>query len=179
MVLVLLETNNPPEINSAALCHHLMATSSPPNTHLFHRVPWEHAPPTGATPERTEPTHDNENCPSNPHPMLRPGLLWLTHPDANGCTTPNRVQPTDLPPQITHKHSVPPCMLALGAAPPTLQQHISQYNTNDHPIHPDITDKITKIIRNVSLELFRKDEGYHKWRKKHSWRRGEHTPVSH
>ena len=179
MVLVLLETNNPPEINSAALCHHLKATSSPSNTHQFYRVPWEHAPPIGATLERTDPTHDNDNYPTNPHPMLRPGLLWLTHPDANGCTTPNRVQPTDLPPQITHKHSVPPCMLALGAAPPTLQQHISQYNTNDHPIHPDITDKITKIIRNVSLELFRKDEGYHKWRKKHSWHRGEHTPASH
>ena len=47
MVLVLLETNNPPEINSTALGHHLKTTSSPPDAHTFHRIPWEHPPATG------------------------------------------------------------------------------------------------------------------------------------
>ena len=63
--------------------------------------------------------------------------------------------------------SIPHCLAVMGATPKGLAQALSQHHEDAYVPDGDTTENISKIIYNRSLALFRKDEAFRKWKRRH------------
>ena len=157
LVLVLIENSLAPGFSTNTLHHALEAGGATPAEPL----PWSY--PSLPPDTRTGPIPPLQ--PRN-HPLQRPSQSWFRGdiPPPPPAPAP---PPGPRPPRPPPADSIPQCLAVMGATPKGLAQALSQHHEDAFVPDGDTTENISKIIYNKSLTLFRKDEAFRKWKRKH------------
>jgi hypothetical protein len=159
MILVLLENGSAPGFHPSDLITLLEPLGA---MHVNGSPPWTYPslPPdierSGLTPE-----------PPPSHPLLRPSTLFYRGDKNYTSLTHNYLVAPDPAPKVRPADSIPNTLCQMGITPPGLQKAITSATELRGSDYSASAAQIPKIIFDSSLALFLKDEGYHKWKRKH------------
>jgi ribonuclease HI len=158
LILVLLENKQAPGFPPDHLAPLLKSIGA---TEIHSQPPWKYPtlPPDCITPgPRPEP------APS--HPLLRPSLLFCRGDRPYSTLICKHLTPPDTPARTKAADSVHSILGVLGITPPGFEKVISKATEHSHIDHTGSGLRVAKLILNTSLNLFLRDEAYHKWKRK-------------
>jgi hypothetical protein len=133
-----------------------------PSTRI-HPIPWGEKNSHSTEPDQTCVIQHRYS------PCHRQSQTWYRCDLPNGWQGDGPAVPQDVAPRTKarNKHDDHERMLAiLGIPPPSLKGDIESHDRRGESTPQDTTEKIIKIIVNKTLELYMRDEKFHKWRKK-------------
>jgi hypothetical protein len=133
------------------------------STHI-HPIPWGENNSHSTEPDQTDVIKHRYS------PCHRQSQTWYRCDLPNGWQWDGPAEPQDVAPRSKirrNKHDDHDRMLAiLGILPPSLKGDIESHDQRGERTPQETTDKIIEIIVNKTLELYMRDEKFHKWRKK-------------